>query len=53
VLDIAGRVEDDDPELAAVQRRAGAADQWAIKRAGVVRHQQDGGMTMLTPQVVG
>jgi hypothetical protein len=49
VLDIAGRIEDDDPELAAVECRAGAADQRAVKRVGVVRHEHDGKMPVLTP----
>ena len=40
---VAWGVEDDDPELAAIQRRPGAAGQRAVKRAGVVRHEHDGG----------
>ena len=38
---VAGRVDDDDPELAAAERRAGAAGQRAVKRVGVVRHEND------------
>jgi len=42
---VAGRVDDDDAEPAAAERRAGAAGQRTIKRIGVVRHEHDGGMT--------
>jgi hypothetical protein len=49
---VAGRVDDDDPELPAAERRAGAAGQRAIKRVGVVRHQNDDEITVLAPQVV-
>ena len=49
---VAGRVDDDDPELPAAERRAGAAGQRAIKRVGVVRHENDDEITVLAPQVV-
>src|SRR5580693_5293932 len=47
-----GCVDDDDPELPAAERRAGAAGQRPIKRVGVVRHENDDEITVLTPQVV-
>jgi hypothetical protein len=50
---VARGVEDDDPESAAVQRRAGAVDQRAVKRVGVVRHEHDDGMTVLAAHIVG
>ena len=50
---VAWGVEDDDAELAAVQRRAGAAGQRAVKRVGVVGREHDGGMTVLAAEVVG
>jgi hypothetical protein len=49
---VAGRVDDDDPELPATECRAGAAGHRAIKRVGVVRHENDDEITVLAPQVV-
>src|ERR1700756_3940398 len=49
---VGGRVDDDDPELAAAERRTSAAGQRAIKRVGVVRHENDDEITVLAPQVV-
>ena len=51
-LAVARVVEDYDPELSAAERRAGAAGQGAIKRVGVVRHENDDEITVLAPQVV-
>jgi hypothetical protein len=48
---IAGYVENEDPELAGVERRPGARCR-GIQRVGVVRHEHDGDLAMLAPQVV-
>ena len=50
---VAGYVQDDDPKLAGIERRAGALGQRAIKRIGVVRHEHHGDMRVLAAQVVG
>ena len=50
---VAGCVENDDSELTAVQRRAGATGQRVIQRVGVVRYQHDGELSVLTPGIVG
>jgi hypothetical protein len=49
--DVAGCL-DDEPELPAVERRAGAAGQPAIKGVGVVGHEHEGEILVLAPQVV-
>jgi hypothetical protein len=46
---VAGCVDDDDPEVAGVERRTSAGDQRAVNRVGVVGHQHDGEMTVLAP----
>ena len=43
---VVGCVEDDDPELAAVERRAGTLGHRTIKRVGAVRHEHQGEMTV-------
>ncbi len=48
----AGCVENDDPESAAVQRRTGTGGQWPIERVGVVRHEHEGEMLVLAPDIV-
>jgi hypothetical protein len=50
--DVAGGVEDDDPQMAAVECRAGAAGERTVKRVGVVRHEHDGKVPVLAAQVV-
>jgi hypothetical protein len=49
---LAGYIENDDPELAGVERWAGANGRRRIQRVGVVRHEHDGDLAMLAPQVV-
>ena len=49
---VARRVDDDDPELPAAERRAGAAGQRAIKSVGVVGHEHEGEIPVLASQVV-
>ena len=46
------RVEDDDPEPAAVQRWAGAAPHWASWPVGIVRDKHHRGMRVLNAQIV-
>ncbi len=48
----ARRVEDEDPELSAVEPRPGAGRMRGIERVGVVRHEHDGGVAMRSAAVV-
>jgi len=48
----AGYVEQEDPEMTGVERRAGTASQRIIQRVGVVGHKNDGEMMVLVSQVV-
>jgi hypothetical protein len=45
-------VEDDDVELAAVERSSGAGDQWVVERVGIVRDEHDCGRAVFTAEVV-
>jgi hypothetical protein len=45
-------VEHDDAELADVEPRPRTGRDRAVERVGVVRHEHDGGATMLVPEVV-
>ena len=49
---VAGCAEDDDPEPAGVERRAGAGSQRAVQGIGIVRHEHHGGIAVLAPRVV-
>jgi hypothetical protein len=48
---VARHVENDNPELAGVERGAGAAGR-AVQRVRVVGHEHDGELTVLAPGVV-
>ena len=43
---VAGYAEDDDPEPAGVERRAGAGSQRVIQGIGIVRHEDHGGIVV-------
>ena len=47
-----GSVDDDDPEPAAAQRRAGAARERPARRVGIVRHEHDRRIGMAVAEVV-
>jgi hypothetical protein len=49
---VARHVENDNPELAGVERGAGAAGRRAVQRVRVVGHEHDGELTVLAPGVV-
>ena len=50
---IAWRVEHHDPELAGVERQAGAASYRLIQRVGVVRDEHHSRLPVLAPGIVG
>ena len=45
-------VENDDPEPATVERRAGTGDERAMEQVGAVRHEHNREMTVLAPHIV-
>jgi hypothetical protein len=45
-------IEDDDSELAALERSAGAGDQRAVEGVGVVRDEHNGRRAGLTAEVI-
>src|SRR5215472_16695107 len=49
---IAGYAEDNDPEPAGVERRAGTGSQRIVQGIGIVRHEYHGGIAVLARRVV-
>jgi len=45
-------IDDEDPKLAAVERRARAGRRRRIQCIGIVRHEQDGGTDVFAAQIV-